>query len=58
MSALHEDALTQRHAFPEVGPYEDTVRAALALGIPPVSDRRLTSLPVLIDDSGPPPLML
>lgn len=41
----------------EVGPYEDTVRAALALGIPPVPDRRLTPLPVLIDDSGPPPLM-
>ena len=56
--ALDEDALTQRRAFPEVGPYEDTVRAALALGIPPVPDRRLTPLPVLIDDSGPPPLML
>ena len=38
----------------DVGPYEDTVRAALALGIPPVPDRRLTPLPVLIDDSGPP----
>ena len=58
MSALDDDALTRRHDFLEVGPYEDTVRAALALGIPPVSDRRLTSLPVLIDDSGPSPLML
>lgn len=58
MSALGDDALTQRHAFPEMGPYEDTVRAALTLVIPPVPDRRLTPLPVLIDDSGPPPLML
>lgn len=58
MSAFDDDALTQRHAFLEVGPYEDTVRAALALGIPPVPDPRLTPLPLLIDDSGPPPLML
>ena len=58
MSALGDDALTQRHAFLEVRPYEDTVRAALALGIPPVPDRRLTPLPVLIDYSGSPPLML
>ena len=58
MSALDDVTLSQRHAFLEVRPYVDTVRAALALGVPPVRDRTLTPPPVLIDDSGPPPLML
>lgn len=57
MSAFDDDTLTQRHAFLEVRPFEDTVRAAMALGVPPVPDRRLTPLPVPIDDGGPPPLM-